>query len=65
MSIVVEESRISIAKRLFMTATPRILRRRARTGAGASTGEEVFSMDDPRFYGRCGRSAHNTAKLSL
>lgn len=52
MSTAVEATRVNIVKRLFMTATPRILRRSVRKTTGASTPAEVFSMNNKNFYGR-------------
>jgi predicted helicase len=55
MSTAVQDERISIAKRLYMTATPRMLRAHARHAAAVDGA--VFSMDDVRLFGRCVRSA--------
>ena len=48
--LVHDEKRIRAAKRLYMTATPRLYTEGAKTKA-ASHNVEVFSMDDPKTYG--------------
>ena len=48
--LVHDAARIRAAKRLYMTATPRIYTEGARARA-ASHDVEVFSMDDPETYG--------------
>lgn len=44
-SVPLSEQKIAASKRLFMTATPRVVRNR-------KAGADVYSMDDPVVYGR-------------
>ncbi len=48
--LVHDDDRIRAAKRLYMTATPRLYTEGARAKA-ASHDTEIFSMDDPEIYG--------------
>lgn len=54
MSAAVLNNRISISKRLFVTATPRVLRPRATKSDGEPQDARFFSMDNTKLYGRCG-----------
>ena len=49
-TLIHDETRLRAKKRLYMTATPRLYTEGAKTKA-ARHDVEVFSMDDPEFYG--------------
>ena len=49
--LVHDGDRIRAAKRLYMTATPRLYTEGAKAKAAASHDVDVFSMDDPEIYG--------------
>ncbi|MXX41960.1 MAG: DEAD/DEAH box helicase [Acidimicrobiales bacterium] len=51
-SLIHDPSRVRAAKRLYMTATPRVYTESARSRVQKAAGSfDVFSMDDPAVYG--------------
>jgi len=52
MSTATEDKNILIAKRLYLTATPRLLIKHTRKGT-AGDDAEVYSMDNECLFGRC------------
>ncbi len=51
-SLIHDPSRVRVAKRLYMTATPRVYTESARSRVQKAAGSfDVYSMDDPAVYG--------------
>ncbi|MDE0133242.1 MAG: DEAD/DEAH box helicase family protein [Acidimicrobiaceae bacterium] len=51
-SLIHDPSRVHVAKRLYMTATPRVYTESARSRVQNAAGSfDVYSMDDPAVYG--------------